>query len=222
MTSAFAKPFFLIFCLACLMPNIALAQLRAIPSTTNTSEWLTINLTNSRSDSGSLKASSKVRWDNNNLYFQIDVQDSTRADGYSNINRDFSNIDHVVICIDSLGNAHKEDRVLPSKDDYVFIVTPQNAFGDPMITTYGYGGYEHLSLNLRQVRVTADIRNNGYQLSIALPWSILERQPMPHSFIGLSISVRDVSDGKWFYEISSTNSEPHYSPQQWENFQLLP
>ncbi len=197
----------------------AQAKSTTIPAFTNWQNTLQVPLIHSQSQSESLAANARVAWDAQFLYLTVFVQDNSVGPKHS-VLRDFGDRDHVSIYLDAQGNGKSQGRTKPSVTDYIFIVSPKNVFGDPMLTSFAYGGHEHLRLNLRSINYSVAVNDHGYVVEIYLPWSLLGVTPKEGDMIGLALVVRDVDQRGLLGEVSSVRANPHFRPSGWQQFRL--
>jgi hypothetical protein len=137
--------------------------------------------------SSAFGARARFAWDEANLYMSTEVSDKeiTAADDLS---RDFSGSDAVRLYVSSDLEAGAGSGPFRASD-YVFIVTPTSLYQKPLKTIYGYGGYEHLDLDLTKVKVAARPTDAGYALEISIPWHELKIEPKS----GLTLAVQVVA-----------------------------
>lgn len=212
---------FVLTVLACILLTNAPIHAGNIPVFTAWEQGLLVPLSITPDKLGAFRGDARISWDANYLYVQVSVTDPT-MNGKVQVNRDFSSVDHVVIFIDPRGTGKAEKRNKPGPNDYVFLIAPSNAFGDPMITTHAFGGHEHLSLDLRAIPFDVIKNQQGYTTRVRLPWTLLGVKPAKNQEIGLNIAARDVLDGKLASELSSTKAVPPHNPSQWQLYQLVP
>lgn len=156
------------------------------------SDWSSLGITPAydmtvQGTSTGFRAKSRLAYDDKNLYLSTEVSDKeiTAADDLS---RDFAGSDAVRLYISSdpvtgFGSGRFKAT------DYVFIVTPTSLYQKPLKTVYGYGGYEHLDLDLTKVKVAARPTESGYTLEMSVPWRELKIEPKP----GLTLALQVVA-----------------------------
>lgn len=132
-----------------------------------------------------------VSWDESFLYLAVQVRDGT-PDGGDDRTRDFAGSDRVVLLISSAPSG------LPATDgeplterDFAFIFVPDSRYHRPLKSIYGFGGFEHVEFDLRQVALAAVPEVGGYSLEARVPWSSLKVAPSVGKSLGLQLLVYD-------------------------------
>ena len=185
-----------------------------LPTFTDYSSAQTLSLTYTQTKPTTpLTATAVAAWNQTGLFIQITVNDATQYLS-NNLNRDFSNQDHVIIGVNPI-NTQLQD--VPGANDYIFIITPLNYFGQPMLTSYAYGGHEHLELDLRLINYAVERNANGYIVTVNLPWKLFSHTKPPQT-IALSVTIRD-ADQTGIQQYLSTSSQ-FASPSSWTIYKL--
>lgn len=111
-------------------------------------------------------------WDSSALYAGLAVPDrQIQVD--DDRTRDFSGSDRVVLLL-GLSVAGPAPSGAPlGRHEFAFVLTPGSRYGRPLKTLYGFGGYEHVEADLRQVEVSVAAGPEGYTLEARIPWTIL-------------------------------------------------
>ncbi|MGE5509503.1 MAG: hypothetical protein ACM3RP_13620 [Chitinophagales bacterium] len=135
-----------------------------------------------------------LTWDQEALYLAVDAPDAhpTFADDTS---RDFAGSDRVVLLVSTAPEASAERSDKLGERDYAFVFTPDSRYRRPLKTVYGFGGHEHVELDLRQVTVAARVTASRYQLEARIPWSLLGVTPAPGQTLRVAVLRFDATAG---------------------------
>lgn len=114
-----------------------------------------------------------LAWDPTALYVGLSVPDA-KLQVDDDRTRDFSGSDRIVVLVGPSPSAGVGSGDGPlTERDFAFVLTPGSRYGRPLKTTYGFGGYEHVELDLRHVEVAASANQKGYTLEARIPWTLL-------------------------------------------------
>lgn len=116
-----------------------------------------------------------LAWDEEYLYFAAQVRDASVevSDDYS---RDFRGSDRVLWVISRAIHAGSRSDPL-GRDDFAFVFTPDSRYRRALKTVYGFGGFEHLEFDLRQVTVEGRRNPGMYTLEARVAWPALGLVP---------------------------------------------
>ncbi len=137
-----------------------------------------------------------LAWDTAYLYLAADLIDGTREvnDDHS---RDFAGSDRVVLLLSTAPvtpSAPAGERL--GEQDFAFVLVPESLYQRPLKTLYGFGGFEHVELDLRQVTVAGGPTAQGYTLEARIPWAALGIDPQPGQALYLEVVAFDVRKGQ--------------------------
>ncbi|MGE5552615.1 MAG: sugar-binding protein [Betaproteobacteria bacterium] len=135
-----------------------------------------------------------LAYDQLHLYLAVEVAGG-RPKVDDDQSRDFAGSDRIVLLVSRDPDGEAGTNHLLGEEDFAFVFLPDSRYQRPLKTVYGFGGFEHVGLDLRQVAIAAVNTPGGYTLEVRIPWGCLGVTPHPGQLLGLEVVAFDVNPG---------------------------
>jgi len=146
----------------------------------------------------STQLQANVFFDNENLYIASKVSDAKISTGNQNV----ANNDGMVIYLDP----SNKSLAAPGLQIYKIIISASNR-----VKAYEGKGSQWQEVELPEITTESMSNEEGYNLEIALPWTLLGDKPEPDTRIGFTVELIERGDSNYIEPISATQTDAPYT-----------
>ncbi len=170
-------------------------------------------------DAKDLSATVMLAWDNNNLYLGVHVTDDKYVQNATGANLYKGDSLEVLIDTNLQADFYVDDL---SPDDFQLVISPGKS--SPGNHPEAYLWYPTTVKGTKtQVQIAAKGTDSGYDVEVAIPWSLFEVTPVAGKHYGFAFSVSDNDNSSENVQQSMVSTDPNRhltDPTTWGDLTL--